>query len=162
MHARGWAIGCEPVGPERTADVLMRSPRGARGIGLPGTSRRATLPRDDGACTGGAAYSAALCDFIIQVEKTAHVFITGPAVIKEVTNEVVSFEELGGAKVHSTRSGVVHLTASDDRECLDSIKRLLDFLPQNNREKPSLRECSDPVDIDAHTGRFSSARIPSW
>lgn len=99
-----------------------------------------------GACTGGAAYSAALCDFVIQVEKTSHVFITGPAVVKEVTGEEVSFEDLGGAKVHSTKSGVVHLSAKDDKHCLDLIKGLLDFLPQNNLEKPERRECTDPVD----------------
>jgi acetyl-CoA carboxylase carboxyltransferase component len=96
-----------------------------------------------GACTGGAAYSAALCDFIVQVEKTSYVFITGPAVIKEVTGEEVSFEELGGAKVHSTKSGVVHLSARDDRHCLDLIKDLLNFLPQNNREKPARKACAD-------------------
>ena len=96
-----------------------------------------------GACTGGAAYSAALCDFIVQVEKTSYVFITGPAVIKEVTGEEVSFEELGGAKVHSTKSGVVHLSARDDRHCLDLIKDLLNFLPQNNREKPARKPCAD-------------------
>jgi len=99
-----------------------------------------------GDCTGGAAYSAALCDFVLQVMETSHVFITGPAVIKEVTGEEVTFEELGGAKVHSTKSGVVHLTAKDDRECLDSIKRLLDFLPQNNREKPAQKMSDDPLD----------------
>jgi acetyl-CoA carboxylase carboxyltransferase component len=96
-----------------------------------------------GACTGGAAYSAALCDFIVQVEKTSYVFITGPAVIKEVTGEEVSFEELGGAKVHSTKSGVVHLSARDDRHCLDLIRGLLTFLPQNNREKPARKPCVD-------------------
>ena len=99
-----------------------------------------------GACTGGAAYSAALCDFVIQVEKTSHVFITGPAVIKEVTREEVSFEALGGAQVHSTKSGVVHLAAKDDRDCLDQIKQLLDYLPQNNCEKPVKKQCNDPVD----------------
>ncbi len=99
-----------------------------------------------GACTGGAVYSAALCDFFIQVEKTSHAFITGPAVIKEVTKEEVSFEDLGGARVHSTKSGVAHLTARDDRECLDTIKALLDYLPQNNLEKPQLRKVTDPVD----------------
>jgi acetyl-CoA carboxylase carboxyltransferase component len=99
-----------------------------------------------GACTGGAAYSAALCDFIVQVEKTSHVFITGPAVIKEVTGEEVTFEALGGAKVHSSKSGVVHLAAKDDRECLDLIKQLLDFLPQNNREKPLKKPCNDPLE----------------
>ncbi len=99
-----------------------------------------------GACTGGAAYSAALCDFIVQVEKTSHVFITGPAVIKEVTGEDVSFEELGGARVHSTKSGVVHLVAKDDKHCLDLIKCLLDFLPQNNQSKPASKPCTDPID----------------
>ena len=89
-----------------------------------------------GDCTGGSAYSAALCDFMLQVEKTAHVFITGPAVIKEVTGEVVSFEDLGGAKVHSARSGVVHFAAKNDQACLDTIRRLLRFLPQNNQERP--------------------------
>lgn len=99
-----------------------------------------------GDCTGGAVYSAALCDFIIQVEGTAHAFITGPAVIKEVTREEVSFEDLGGAKVHSTKSGVTHLTAQDDKTCLDTIKQLFAFLPQNNLEKPAKKECSDPLD----------------
>ena len=99
-----------------------------------------------GACTGGAAYSAALCDFVVQVEKTSHVFITGPEVIKEVTGEKVTFEELGGAKVHSSKSGVVHLIAKDDKECLDLIKRLLDFLPQNNQERPPRKTCTDPIE----------------
>ena len=99
-----------------------------------------------GDCTGGSAYSAALCDFMLQVEKTAHVFITGPAVIKEVTGEEVSFEDLGGAKVHSTRSGVVHFAAKDDKACLDLIKKLLSFLPQNNLENPSFETPTDPPD----------------
>ena len=99
-----------------------------------------------GDCTGGSAYSAALCDFMLQVEKTAHVFITGPAVIKEVTGEEVSFEDLGGAKVQSSRSGVVHLAARNDQECLDLIRKLLIFLPQNNMEKPQSLPSKDPVD----------------
>ena len=99
-----------------------------------------------GDCTGGAAYSAALCDFIVQVEKTSHMFITGPAVIKEVTGEEVSFEDLGGAKTHSTKSGVVHLAAKDDKDCLDQIRRLLEFLPQNNKEKTPKKPSADPWD----------------
>ena len=99
-----------------------------------------------GDCTGGSAYSAALCDFMLQVEKTAHVFITGPAVIKEVTGEVVSFEDLGGAKVHSARSGVVHFAAKNDQACLDTIKGLLRFLPQNNQERPPAVPPTDPID----------------
>ena len=99
-----------------------------------------------GDCTGGAAYSAALCDFIFQVEKTAHMFITGPAVIKEVTGEEVSFEALGGAQVHAVRSGVVHRVATSDRDCLDQIKKLLSFLPQNNTHSPRRLPHSDPAD----------------
>ena len=99
-----------------------------------------------GACTGGAVYSAALCDFFIQVEKTAHAFITGPAVVKEVTGQDVSFEQLGGAKIHATKSGVAHLITATDQECLDQIRRLLDFLPQNNLEKPPRRLGPDPAD----------------
>jgi acetyl-CoA carboxylase carboxyltransferase component len=98
-----------------------------------------------GTCSGAAAYSSGLCDFVVQVRDSSHVFLTGPAVIKEVTGEDVSFEDLGGAKVHSTTSGVVHLTAKDDRDCLDQIRRLLDFLPQNNRERPPGRSCEDPA-----------------
>jgi len=99
-----------------------------------------------GACTGGNAYSSALCDFVVQVKKGSYIFITGPAVIKEVTGEEVTFEELGGAKAHGSVSGVVHLTAEDDRDCLDQVKALLAFLPQNNAERPPKRQSSDPPD----------------
>ncbi len=99
-----------------------------------------------GACTGGAAYSAALCDFVFQVDKTSHMFITGPAVLKEVTGEEVSFEALGGALVHAATSGVVHRTAANDRDCLDQIKALLAYLPQNNQETPVSQSCPDAAD----------------
>jgi acetyl-CoA carboxylase carboxyltransferase component len=99
-----------------------------------------------GTCAGGNAYSSALCDFVVQVKKDSYVFLAGPGVIKEVSGEVVSFEELGGAKTQSAVTGVVHLTAEDDRECLDIVKRLLDFLPQNNQERPPVGPCTDPVD----------------
>ena len=99
-----------------------------------------------GTCSGAAAYSSALCDFVIQVRETSHLFLTGPSVIKEVTSEDVSFEDLGGARVHGTKSGVVHLTANDDKDCLDQIKHLLDFLPQNNLERPRPKSCDDPID----------------
>jgi len=99
-----------------------------------------------GACTGGAAYSAALCDFVFQVEKTSHMFITGPAVVKEVTGEEISFEALGGAMVHASTSGVVHRTAISDQDCLDQIKGLFAYLPQNNQESPARVRCADPVD----------------
>ncbi|MBW2307430.1 MAG: acyl-CoA carboxylase subunit beta [Deltaproteobacteria bacterium] len=96
-----------------------------------------------GPCTGGGVYSPALTDFILQVEGTGQMFITGPAVVKEVMGEDVSFEKLGGAKVHSEFSGVTHLTAKNDRECLDMIKKLLSFLPQSNRDDPPVLATDD-------------------
>ena len=98
-----------------------------------------------GTCSGGAAYTSALCDFLIQVE-SAPLFVIGPAVTREITGEEVTTEDLGGAGLHGRFSGVAHLTARDDRECLDLIRRLLDFLPQSNRETPSRRDCRDPAD----------------
>lgn len=98
-----------------------------------------------GTASGGAAYSPALCDFILQIKGTS-MFLTGPAVIKQVTGEEVSFEDLGGTRVHASKSGVVHLTANDDRHCLDVIRELLAYLPQSNREPPPRLETQDPVD----------------
>ena len=96
-----------------------------------------------GPCTGGGVYSPALMDFIIQIENTSQMFITGPAVVKRVMGQDVSFEELGGSRIHSQLSGVSHLTARTEKECLAMIKRLLSFLPQNNREKPAVVETGD-------------------
>ena len=89
-----------------------------------------------GACTGGGVYSPALMDFILQVRNTAQMFITGPGVIKEVTGEQISFEELGGTEVHTRQSGVTHLAADNDEHCCKLIRHLLSFLPSNNRETP--------------------------
>jgi propionyl-CoA carboxylase beta chain len=92
-----------------------------------------------GPCAGGAVYSPAMTDFTIMVEETSYMFVTGPNVVKTVTNEEVSSEELGGASTHSTKSGVTHLTTRNDSVCLTEIKRLLSYIPQNNRETaPSL------------------------
>ncbi|MBU2525171.1 MAG: acyl-CoA carboxylase subunit beta [Bacteroidetes bacterium] len=88
-----------------------------------------------GPCAGGAVYSPAMTDFTIMVEKTSYMFVTGPNVVKTVTNEDVSSEDLGGAQTHATKSGVTHLTALNDVDCLEKIKTLLSFIPQNNREK---------------------------
>ena len=96
-----------------------------------------------GACTGGGVYSPALMDFIVQVDKTAPMFITGPGVIKEVTGEEISFEGLGGAEVHATRSGVNHLVADNDLHCCQLIRELLSYLPSNNRQKPPRVQCDD-------------------
>ena len=89
-----------------------------------------------GPCAGGAVYSPAITDFIFMVQDTSHMFITGPDVIKTVTGEEVSFEELGGAKTHAQKTGVAHKTFKSEEEALDNIRRLLSYLPQNNVEDP--------------------------
>ena len=84
-----------------------------------------------GPCAGGAVYSPAMTDFILMVEGSSYMFVTGPNVVKTVTNEEVSSEDLGGASAHSTKSGVTHLVAANDVDCLDKIKKLLSYIPQN-------------------------------
>lgn len=90
-----------------------------------------------GPCAGGAVYSPAMTDFTIMVENSSYMFVTGPNVVKTVTNEEVTSEELGGASAHSTKSGVTHLTAVNDIVCINKLKRLLSYLPQNCEEKPA-------------------------
>ena len=90
-----------------------------------------------GPCAGGAVYSPAMTDFTIMVEHTSYMFVTGPNVVKTVTNETVTSEELGGASTHSTKSGVTHLTAPNDVACLQRLRDLLSYLPQNCEEKPA-------------------------
>jgi propionyl-CoA carboxylase beta chain len=89
-----------------------------------------------GPCAGGAVYSPAITDFTLMVEGTSHMFITGPDVIKTVTGEDVSFEDLGGAQAHSTKSGVAHYEAKDEQDCVDFARELLSYLPSNNLEDP--------------------------
>ncbi|MBN1163262.1 MAG: acyl-CoA carboxylase subunit beta, partial [Candidatus Krumholzibacteriota bacterium] len=89
-----------------------------------------------GPSAGGAVYSPALTDFIFMVDGTSHMFITGPNVIRKVTHEDVTQEELGGAMTHNSKSGVAHFISKDDEECLESIKILLSYIPQNNLEDP--------------------------
>jgi acetyl-CoA carboxylase carboxyltransferase component len=96
-----------------------------------------------GPCAGGAVYSPAITDFIFMVEKTAHMFITGPEVVKAVTHQEVSFDELGGANVHRTRSGVAHFTAPDEETLLNHVRWLLSFLPSNNLTSPPWRPPED-------------------
>ncbi len=88
-----------------------------------------------GPCAGGAVYSPAMTDFILMVEETSYMFVTGPNVVKTVTNETITSEELGGALAHASKSGVTHLTADNDVDCLDKIRRLLSYMPQNCEEK---------------------------
>jgi propionyl-CoA carboxylase beta chain len=102
-----------------------------------------------GPCAGGAVYSPAITDFVVMVDRTSYMFITGPEVTKTVTGEEVTKEELGGALTHATKSGVCHLTATDDAACLGMLRELLSYLPSNNTEDPPRRPSTDPVDRDA-------------
>ncbi|MDX2053301.1 MAG: acyl-CoA carboxylase subunit beta [Polyangiaceae bacterium] len=99
-----------------------------------------------GPCAGGAVYSPALTDFTFMVEGTSYMFITGPDVIRTVTHEEVSKEELGGAQTHSKKSGVAHFSAADDAEALAQVRKLLSFLPKNNTEDPPRALATDPAD----------------
>jgi acetyl-CoA carboxylase carboxyltransferase component len=96
-----------------------------------------------GSCAGGAVYSPAMTDFIFMVNGSSHMFITGPDVVKTVTGEEVTLEELGGAMSHATKSGVATFVAPDERTCLDDVKHLLSFLPSNNLEEPPVIEPED-------------------
>ena len=99
-----------------------------------------------GPCAGGAVYSPAITDFVFMVKGSSYMFVTGPDVIRAVTHEEVSFEELGGAATHGERSGVAHFAAENEEECLALIREMLTFLPQNNAEDPPLRPSLDPAD----------------
>ncbi len=96
-----------------------------------------------GPCAGGAVYSPALTDFIFMVKKTSHMFITGPDVVKTVTHEDVSMDDLGGATVHATKSGVAHFACEDEQDCLETIRQMMTFLPSNNMEDPPLMDTGD-------------------
>jgi len=104
-----------------------------------------------GPCAGGAVYSPALTDFIVMVDKTSHMFITGPEVIKTVLAQEVSFEDLGGARVHNQTSGVAHFMANNEEEGINLIKKLFSYLPGNNMEEPPIAETGDdPNRTDEH------------
>ncbi len=99
-----------------------------------------------GPCAGGAVYSPAMTDFVFMVEGSSYMFITGPDVVKTVTGEEVTFEELGGAATHASKSGVAHFTSPGEEACLEDARYLLSFLPQNNNERPPYAAPTDPVD----------------
>ncbi|MFH1629010.1 MAG: acyl-CoA carboxylase subunit beta [Pseudomonadota bacterium] len=116
-----------------------------------------------GPCAGGAVYSPALTDLTIMVKKTSNMFITGPQVIKAVTSEEVSPEDLGGAMAHNTKSGVAHFAEDSDQAALDRVKEILSYLPQNYREKPPVVECTDDPDrIDKSLNKVvpTNPRLP--
>ena len=99
-----------------------------------------------GPCAGGAVYSPALTDFIIMSKTNSYMFITGPKVVKTVTGEIVTEDELGGAMVHGSKSGVSHFVAEDEQEGILLLRKILSYLPQNNLEEPPLVPCIDPID----------------
>jgi len=99
-----------------------------------------------GPCAGGAVYSPAMTDFVLMVEGSSYMFITGPDVVKTVTGEEVTFEELGGAATHAAKSGVAHMTSPDEEAALEDARYLLSFLPQNNVDPPPFAEPTDPID----------------
>ena len=102
-----------------------------------------------GPCAGGAVYSPSITDFILMVEGSSHMFITGPDVIKTVTHQDVGKEELGGAATHNSRSGVAHFACPDDQAAIETTKALLSFMPNNNQEDPPLVETADPLNREA-------------
>lgn len=109
-----------------------------------------------GPCAGGAVYSPAMTDFTMMVEGSSYMFVTGPSVVKTVTNETVTSEELGGASTHSTKSGVAHTTSENDVVCLEDIKKLLSYLPQNNTETAA----SLPVELNEEYRQQLDAIVP--
>jgi propionyl-CoA carboxylase beta chain len=146
-------IGCPIVGLNDSGGARIQegvaSLGGYADIFLRNTLASGVVPQLSavmGPCAGGAVYSPAITDFIVMVEGTSYMFVTGPNVTKTVTHEEVTSEELGGASVHSERSGVAHFRAPDDAAAIAVLKRLLSYLPQNNAENPPSRTTSDPVD----------------
>src|SRR5207245_5190736 len=102
-----------------------------------------------GPCAGGAVYSPALTDFILMVKDSSYMFVTGPDVVKTVTHEDVTFEELGGAMTHNTISGVSHFAADNEEHCVQLIRQLLSYIPSNNLAEPPARAAQDdPLRMD--------------
>src|SRR5437763_2833009 len=141
-------IGLNDSGGARIQEGVM-SLAGYADIFLRNTLYGGVVPQISaimGPCAGGAVYSPAITDFVLMVDKTSYMFITGPDVIKTVTHEEVTKEQLGGAMTHNETSGVAHFLAHDDAECLSMVRELLSFIPSNNLDEPPRRTCSDPVD----------------
>jgi propionyl-CoA carboxylase beta subunit len=141
-------IGLNDSGGARIQEGVL-SLAGYADIFLRNTLASGVIPQISaimGPCAGGAVYSPAITDFILMVDNTSYMFITGPDVIKLVTHEEVTKEELGGAGTHNETSGVAHFEAHDDAECLSMIRELLSFVPSNNLEDAPRRECTDPID----------------
>src|SRR2546423_486171 len=150
MAMRGGArvIGLNDSGGARIQEGVM-SLAGYADIFLRNTLSSGVIPQISailGPCAGGAVYSPAITDFTLMVDKTAYMFVTGPDVIKTVTHEEVTKEQLGGATTHNEVSGVAHFMAHDDAECLSMIRELVGFIPSNNLDDVPRRPSSDPID----------------
>ncbi|GAB4371872.1 MAG: acyl-CoA carboxylase subunit beta [Acidobacteriota bacterium] len=146
-------IGCPVIGLNDSGGARIQegaaSLAGYADIFLRNTIASGVVPQISaimGPCAGGAVYSPAITDFTIMVRNTSYMFITGPDVIRAVTHEEVTKDELGGPVTHATKSGVSHLTAQDDAHAISLIRRLLSFMPQNNHEDPPRLPCDDPPD----------------
>jgi propionyl-CoA carboxylase beta chain len=141
-------VGLNDSGGARIQEGVM-SLGGYADIFLRNTLASGVVPQISaimGPCAGGAVYSPAITDFTIMVKDTSYMFVTGPDVLKTVTHEEVSKEELGGAMTHNATSGVAHFAVDDDRECLALVRDLLSFMPSNNLDDPPRAGTSDPVD----------------
>jgi propionyl-CoA carboxylase beta chain len=148
MRVGAPVIGLNDSGGARIQEGV-RSLAGYADIFLRNTLASGVVPQISaimGPCAGGAVYSPAITDFVMMVNKTSYMFITGPDVIKAVTHEDVTKDELGGAVTHNEVSGVAHFLAHDDAECLSMVRELFSFIPSNNLEDPPRRPCSDPPD----------------
>jgi propionyl-CoA carboxylase beta chain len=148
MRAGAPVIGLNDSGGARIQEGVM-SLAGYADIFLRNTLASGAIPQISaimGPCAGGAVYSPAITDFIFMTRDTSYMFVTGPDVIKTVTHEEVSKQELGGAMTHNATSGVAHFVARDDAECLAMIRELLSFVPSNNLEDPPRRASADPWD----------------
>ena len=138
-------IGIEDSGGARIQEGVV-SLKGYGDIFLRNVLGSGVIPQISvimGPCAGGAVYSPAITDFVFMVQDTSQMYITGPDVVRAVSGEEVSHEDLGGADAHSTKSGVCHFTAEDDEACLAEVRRLLSFLPANNMDDPPRQEPED-------------------
>jgi propionyl-CoA carboxylase beta chain len=145
-------VGCPVIGLNDSGGARIQegvvSLAGYADIFLRNTLASGVIPQISvilGPCAGGAVYSPAITDFIFMVKETSYMFITGPDVIRAVTNQEVTKEDLGGAKAHSTRSGVAHFAFDDEESTLRAVRELLSYLPPNNVDDPPAQACSDDV-----------------
>ncbi len=147
-------VGCPVVGINDSGGARIQE--GVVSLGLYGEIFRrnvhasGVIPQISlimGPCAGGAVYSPAITDFIVMVDQTSHMFITGPDVIKTVTGEDVAFEDLGGARTHNTKSGVAHYMGTDEEDAIEYVKHLLDFLPSNNLAEPPVYDVDDDLEV---------------